>query len=104
MKSAKAVWDYSRTNGEVIAKLGVPITFVPFGYAPYYEQSFRRHTENKNLQPDFDVLFFGAMSHRRRCCLEQLERRGIKVRVLQFGNALYGEELDELLARSVRSS
>lgn len=100
MRNARAVWGYKRSDAEHVEKLGVPFHYVPLGYAPYYETSFRRHTEGKKLPQDIDVLFFGFLSERRRRILDQLEQRGMNVQVVSQANPAYGEKLDEFLARS----
>lgn len=100
MKNAREVWGYTRSNQEHAAILGVLFHFVPFGYAPHYESTFREHIEGKNLEQDIDVLFFGAMSARRQRALDALKLRGMKVHVVSSQPMYGGEEFDELLARS----
>lgn len=100
MKNAKAVWGYKRQDAEFVEKLGVPFHLVPFGYAPYYETIFQEHNEGKKLQQDIDVLFFGSISERRRRILDELKQRGMNVHVASEHNHVWGEKLDELLARS----
>ncbi len=100
MKGAREVWGYLRSNAAQVEPLGVPFCFVPFGYAPYYEASFRAHTAGKVLPQDIDVLFFGALCERRQRILDEIERRGMKVHVLGASNPAYGAKLDELLVRS----
>jgi hypothetical protein len=100
MTRAKAVWGYSKSNEEHVLRLGVPFHFVPFGYAPYYEDIFQKHTEGKKLPQDIDVLFFGNLSERRRRILDELVRRGLCVHIVSRGNPAHGEKLDELIARS----
>lgn len=100
MRNAREVWDYKRSNADSVKNLGVPFHFVPFGYAPYYESIFRMHVQGKNLQQDIDVLFFGRMCERRQRILDELQQRGANVHVLSERNAVYGEKLDELLARA----
>ncbi|MGQ0802749.1 MAG: hypothetical protein ACT4PI_02620 [Actinomycetota bacterium] len=100
IRNARGVWGYKRSEAEHVERLGVPFHFVPLGYAPYYETSFRRHNEGKKLPQDIDVLFFGIVSGRRQRMLEQLEQRGMNVKVLSQANPAYGEQLDEFLART----
>lgn len=100
MKNARAVWGYVRHHAEFVEKLGVPYHFVPFGYAPYYETVFRKHSEGKKLQQDIDVLFFGAMSERRQRILDELKKQGMTIHVGSEHNQVWGEKLDELLTRS----
>lgn len=100
MNDALQVWDYSANNAKRINKLSVPIHYVPFGYAPYYEEVFQRHTNGKALPQDIDVLFYGVLSDRRRRVVDELREGGMKVSVLDRNNTAYGERLDELLART----
>jgi hypothetical protein len=100
MNRAKQVWDYSKTNAERLGGINVPVRFVPFGYAPYYEEVFRRHTRAKKLEQDIDVMFYGVLSERRRRALDAVKARGINLCVLDRSNPVFGEKLDELLARS----
>jgi hypothetical protein len=100
MRNSLGVWGYSKSNAAPVAQLGARFHHVPFGYAPYYEKIFRAHTQGKTLAQDIDVLFFGNLSERRRQALEQVQRLGVNVRIVSHVNPAYGEELDELLARS----
>ncbi len=100
MRNAREVWDYNMSNAEYVEKLAVPFHFVPFGYAPYYETSFQKHSAGKELQQDIDVLFCGGLNERRQRILDELEQRGMNVHVASRTNSAYGEKLDELLARS----
>jgi hypothetical protein len=86
------VWDYSRTNIErLVARAHVPRpVHVPIGYVP----------ELTRIVPgreDIDVLFYGAMTDRRRAILDQLRARGFRVQVLL---GLYGAARDAWIARS----
>lgn len=97
--NARCVWGYTHANAEQVARLGVPFRYVPFGYAPYYESSFRKHVAGKQLTQDIDVLFFGALTERRLRVLDELEQRDMRVHIVSK-RKVYGEALDELLARS----
>jgi tetratricopeptide (TPR) repeat protein len=86
------LWDYSQANADVLAHLGVPRpTVVRIGYVPELTRIAPAPEE------DLDVLFYGSMNDRRRAVLEELIRRGVRVR---FGFGLYGDERDRLVARS----
>ena len=100
MRGAKQIWSYTMTSVEHLKTLGAVPRFVPFGYAPYYETIFRKHTADKCLEQDIDVLFFGEVSERRGRILDELKRNGMNVHVAGRDNPAYGERLDELLARS----
>ncbi len=100
MGNAQRVWSYTRSTVEYARQRGVSAQFVPFGYAPYYEAIFQKNVECKQLSQDIDVLFFGAMSERRRRMLDELQRRGMNVHVADRDHPAHGEKLDELLARA----
>jgi hypothetical protein len=100
MRNAREVWDYSRSNAEYLERLAVPFHFVPFGYAPYYETIFQKHSAGKKLQQDIDVLFCGGLNERRERIINELAQRGMSVHVASRTNSAYGEKLDTLLARS----
>lgn len=100
MKHALEVWGYRQSDREYVEPLGVPFCFVPLGYAPHYESSFRAHTARRNLVQDIDVLFFGNLSERRQRMLDELERHGFIVHTVGLDDPRYGAELDVLLARS----
>ena len=84
-------WDYSEANIERLAAWRIPRpTHVPIGYVP----------ELTRIAPgpeDIDVLFYGALSERRRKILDQLHARGLNVKWL-FG--VYGASRDAWIARS----
>ena len=100
MRNAIEVWDYSRSNEQYVTPLGVPFRYVPFGYAPFYEESFRANTAGKSLVEDIDVLFVGQLTERRRLILERLQQRGVQVHSVTRDNPAHGGKLDELLARA----
>jgi len=100
LTGARAVWGYTRLNADVVARLRVPFSFVPFGYAPYYEATFRRSTGGKSYTQDIDVLFFGWVTDRRKHVLDQLIERGMNVRIVSQHQIIVGDALDELMARS----
>jgi hypothetical protein len=80
MRRAFEIWEYSKTNWPHILSAGVPIRYVPFGYAPYYEASFRAHTAGYQLKEDIDVLFVGSLSKRRTALLKRLRGTGMTVK------------------------
>lgn len=47
-----------------------------------------------------DVLFFGAMNLQREALLAAVNASGVAVRVLTGGTMLFGEALDDMLARA----
>ncbi|HEY7789829.1 MAG TPA: hypothetical protein VIC33_04910 [Vicinamibacterales bacterium] len=87
---AHEVWDYSPGNIEYLSGRGVSGRLVPIGYA----SSLSRIPEGPQ---DIDVLAYGALSDRRVAILDELRRRGAKVRRL-FD--VYGARRDGYIARS----
>lgn len=100
MRNSLEVWGYNSYHEKYISPLGVPFYPVPFGYAPYYESSFLAHTKGKPLTQDIDVFFAGQLSDRRQKVVDQMRALGIKVHTVSLRSPVYGEALDELLARS----
>ena len=100
MRSASAVWDYSKAHEPRVSALGVPFRFVPFGYAPHYEDVYRRHVGGKAIAQDIDVLFVGGLLERRKSILERVKATGVRVHTVTRDNPAHGEKLDELLAAS----
>lgn len=84
-------WDYSEANIERLAAWQITRpTHVPIGYVPEL-------TRIAPAREDVDVLFYGALSERRRKILDQLHARGLNVKWL-FG--VYGGSRDAWIARS----
>ncbi len=88
--AGRETWDFSRRNIDFLAGRGIRARFLPLGYVP----------EMTRLAPcpapTSDVLFYGAMTPRRREVLTALAERGLAVNRLTraFGpardQALYG--------------
>ena len=89
----RVVWDYSEANAEVLRNaLGMErVVLCPLGYFP----SMTRITPV--VEEDIDVLFYGALSARRKWILKNLINAGLKVKYL-YGS--YGAERDQWIARS----
>lgn len=100
ISGAEAVWNYTRSGTQRLVDAGIGARFVPFGYAPHYEASFRAHVDGKSLPRDIDVLFVGSVFERRRRVLDALRTHGMRIHVVSRDNPAYGERLDELYARS----
>ena len=100
MNGALEVWDYSKRNEEHARRAGVGFRFVPFGYAPYYEESFEAHTRGQSIATDIDVLFVGGLTDRRRAVLDRMRSMGMAVRVIDRTAPAYGRMLDVFIARS----
>lgn len=86
------IWDYSKKNIEKFNELGLSkVRFFGIGF----QQELARL--NPLIPKDIDVLFYGSINQRRKKILEELEKNGLKVKVL-FG--VYGKERDNLIERS----
>lgn len=76
IKNAEQVWEYSKTNLQVISKLNKNICYQPFLYSPSMESIYHI---NHNQQKDIDILFYGLMSGRRINIIRQLRDAKINV-------------------------
>ncbi len=86
--AAHECWDFSRRNIDFLAGKGLQARFLPLGYVP-------EMTRLKACPaPRSDVLFYGAMTLRRRDILDQLRARGLKVDCL---TKAYGWARDQAL-------
>lgn len=85
------IWEYSPANMEYWKAHNVDATLVPIGFCP---QLSRIAPVN---YPDIDVLFYGAISKRRKAIIERLQ----EIPDLRFELAKgFGKERDPLIARS----
>lgn len=84
-----AVFDYSRANLPLLAKIGVAGVFLPV--PPLPPRNFFSPTLADRY---FDVVFVGARSPRRALVLETLRRYGLRVAEL---SGLFGEERNRVL-------
>lgn len=92
LRSANQIWDYSSQNVDFLTEAGFSnVHYVPIGYS----RALERIAEPDAY--DTDVLFYGAISPRRRALLEGFANRNFKTRVL-FG--AYGDARDRAIARS----
>lgn len=89
----RVVWDYSSQNIKWLRQHGInhDARLIGLGYAPALTRIPTVTTQ------DIDVLFFGAVSERRRLILETLMARGLNVAALQNH---FGTELDSHIARA----
>jgi len=92
LRGALQVWDYSETNVQFLSDRSIThARHIPIGYSPGLEKIL--HDQAKEI----DVLFYGAMSPRRRKIMMELRGRTIKVKYL-FG--VYGSERDITIGKS----
>lgn len=87
------IWDYSHFNLAGWERLGTArgVKIVPVGYAPVLERIESREPQ------DIDVLIYGFTSPERLDVFNALARSGLTT---MFVCGLYGQERDELIARS----
>lgn len=85
------VWDYSRANIDWLKSNGVGrAVLCAIGYVPEMEKI-------PSVEPDVDVLWYGALNDRRQEVLYDLERAGLYVHRL---DGVYGEQRDHWVARA----
>jgi hypothetical protein len=100
MRGALSIWGYAERDAPSVTALGVPFAYVPFGYAPYYEDVFRANVGGTDVEEDVDVLFFGTMTPRRQTVIDRLRSRGVNVLAVTRDNPLHGAALDRAIARA----
>ena len=83
------VWDYSPANLEKIQHSNTQL--IDF----YYCNQLSRLKIRKPAK--YDLLFYGSINDRRKKILDEITRRGLKLKVI-FG--MYGKERDALLSES----
>ena len=87
------VWDYSKRNIEFLRKrFGVEHAI----YLPVSSDKSQRICLESDDQ-QIDVIFYGVLNARRRAILNQLDKAGLKVKVLV---GVYGSERDRLIAQA----
>jgi hypothetical protein len=92
LRGAAQVWDYSESNVRFLRDHGCQrVHYIPIGYSPRLERIPR------DAAKSVDVVFYGAITPRRRAVLENLHRRGASVRAL-FG--VYGAARDREIGRA----
>jgi len=93
LRAARAVWDYSPHNLELLRARGFErLHHLPLGYHP----KLKRIPHREESARDIDVLFYGSMNARRAAVVDSLRAR-CRTQVL-FG--VYGDSRDEYIARS----
>jgi SAM-dependent methyltransferase len=86
--SRHEVWDFSRQNIEYLAGRGLVAAFLPQGYVPEMTRLKPGAIENQ------DVLFYGALTPRRRAVLAELTAKGVRVNCL---TRAYGARRDQAI-------
>jgi len=91
-ESGLEIWDYSPANIEVIKALGAEkVRCLPIGFQKELQRI------DITVEQDIDVLFYGSINERRRDILNQIEAKGLNLKVLM---GVYGKERDQWIARS----
>ncbi|MGF6987080.1 hypothetical protein QFZ99_006621 [Paraburkholderia atlantica] len=94
LENSYAIFDYSIDNVAYLQENGLSrrqIYHLPIGYIPNYRP------ELDDLEPDYDVLFYGDVNNeRRRHFIGEIEKH-YRVKII---NDLFGPELQEELARA----
>ncbi len=87
------IWDYTPLNLAMWRQVPclIPPRLVEVGYVPELSRIVSA------LEQDIDVLFYGAVTARRKRVLDALTAQGVRVHV---GFGVYGRERDTLIARS----
>ena len=92
MRDALCVWDYSLSNIEQLAQMGITrVAHVPAGFHSALE--VLAHDQPK----DIEVLFYGALTPRREHIIRALRDRGVSAEAL-FG--MYGDARNSIIARA----
>ena len=91
LRRARLIWDYSSQNIAFLKSHGFDnVRHVPVGYHPALQRI------PPQAEKDIDVLLYGSINERRRHVMRQLRER---CRV-EMAFRVYGEQRDELIARS----
>lgn len=88
---AFSVWDYSQTNIDELAKLGITAKLCRIGYSSCLTTIY------STTPQDIDVLHVGSITQRRIDIINALAAHNVKIHYL-FG--VYGKERDEWITRS----
>lgn len=92
---ASAIWEYSPSNKLFLESKGFKnVFYVPPGHHPITKKI------NWSSQRDYDFIFVGSMSGRRKQFLDELSDQGFKVAAICEKNKAFGKKRDEIIARS----
>ena len=94
--ASSAVIDYHRDNVSAYQSQADDVPLVSFGHAPYLAKDLDPGADLASRP--IDILFFGSMNERRRMLIEQIERSGRQVTLLD--RAIYGPERDSLIIQA----
>lgn len=86
------LWDYSDKNLIYLKKFGIK-NVKKFNIG--YQRNLHRLTLDKN--PEIDVLFYGSINQRRRFIFDELQKCGLRIKVL---HGVYGHERDKWIEKS----
>lgn len=88
-ENAVFIWDYAPSNARFYTELGITSSTVPLGYHSKLQEAIHTPT------PDFDVLFVGFLTERRKQVLDEMQHHccvSIQPR--------WGKDFTEALGRS----
>ena len=93
LKNADEIWDYDPQNIQWMNLRGISAKFTPLMFTPNLNRI--QNIEN----PDIDILFYGYCNQRRFQIISEVTARlhWMKTYIV---NAVYGDELDQLIGRS----
>jgi hypothetical protein len=76
IKKAEQVWEYSKTNLQLLKQFNENIIYQPFLYSPIMESIYNIQSDHPK---DIDILFYGLMSSRRIKIINDLKKANINV-------------------------
>jgi hypothetical protein len=91
IRGAAEVWDYSLANVAFLAHHGIKARYLPVGWHP----SLKRIPRLPSVQ---QVLFYGALSPRRKEILSQVGQAGLTT--LALSSVVFGSKRDSHIAQS----
>jgi hypothetical protein len=92
MKNALFIWDYAQINIDYLKDLGINnICLLPFGFHE------KMKVLNHEVKKDIDILFYGSLNDRRMKIIKDLQKLGLKVKVLYN---VYGSERNRFIERA----
>jgi hypothetical protein len=99
IKKAEQVWEYSKTNLQVLKQFNKNIIYQPFLYSPIMEDMYNICQNNKK---DIDILFYGLMSQRRIKIIKDLQKVNINVYCPNYPihKPVWGQEKIDLISRA----
>lgn len=99
IKKAEQVWEYSKTNLQILKQFNQNIIYQPFLYSPIMESMYNIPQNNKK---DIDILFYGLMSPRRLRIIKDLQKANINVYCPNYPThkPVWGQDKFDLISRA----